>query len=755
MFKSNKIILGILSSALISGVTTAQAEEAGSVNKKEKEEIEVISVTARKTKEPLQEVPLAISVLSGAFIEQARLTDVNDLLARIPGIGFGQPFKSYTPIAIRGASTQDDSVGVDPNVSIFIDGVAVGSTSAIEFDLLDLERVEVLKGPQGTLFGKNTNGGVIHYVTRTPDEFFMAGSSLTMGNHERMEASGYISGELAKDVYGSFSLRTRNSGGYVKNLVTNNTLGQDKVSSGRAKLRFVPTEELDIVIAADYMLDDSYGTPRYYEGPRPSLIDADSPFDGGSFDKVAQDLDGNYDRESFGISATVKYETDIGTFHSITAHRDYEGNLYNFDFDAVNGRTENGRDSTEAFPWQQTVLETFSQEFRLDWTIGENFRATTGLYYSDEHQYRIEELAASGIPGSEAYNGWYETVATQPRAILDQEVDSVSMAIFTDIQFYVTEDLTLSVGGRWSKDEKDSSTTCHQVGPFWCNEVYTAKSNASWSEPSYRFVADYQITDEIMGYASYSRGYKSGGFSNSASGDGSAAEVAPLLAVPYLPEFSDSYEVGLRIQALDRRLTFNPTFFRVEYTDIQFLFNNGVSFISGNIGSGENQGIEADLSFKVTDAFSFWANYTYQDSEYTAGLSYDVPIKGNMLQLTPKNSLTAGFSYVMNFDDGSGLTFSADTVQKSRQFDDATNDILASTVFKDLYNANIEYQINESISVSAWVKNALDKRNAVGTNAGLDALVYSTEELNSGSTGLWRTYTAPRSYGVTLRWEFE
>lgn len=738
----------------------AIAESSQGSSQPETAKLEEVIVTARKREETLQTVPIAINVLSGDFLEHARIEDVQSALIRVPGIGFGQPFKSYTPIAIRGASTQDDSIGVDPNVAIFVDGVNVGSTTSIEFDLLDLERVEVLKGPQGTTFGRNTNGGVINYVTRKPDADFRASINMTLGNDQRVEASGFLNGAISDHVAGSIAVRTRNTGGYVRNLSTGNRLGQDKVSSARGKLLFTPRDGLEVLLAADLMVDGSYGIPRYFEGPRPDNLAPSAKFS-NTFAAVAQDWDGSYDRIGKGGSVTVNYDSSIGTWHSITAIRDFNGKMYNFDFDAVDGRTSDGLDSTEGFAYQNTTLRSISQEVRLDWRIGEKIEVTSGLYYLDEDQYRIEQLAASGLVGS----SWRDPPpdghgpADLPRDILDQTINTKSLGLFSDARFHLTDRTTLSLGARWTHDKKSGSTQCWQVGAFFCADVYKVGYSASWSEPSWRVILDYQANKNIMGYLSVARGYKSGGFSNSASGDGPKAYVAPLLATPYKPEFSTSYEAGLRMQFAENRLTVNPTLFYVDYKDIQFLFlkQNTNSFISGNIGSGKDKGLDLDVDFRATDDLTLWASFDYQDSEYTAGLSYDIPIIGHMLQLTPKRSFTAGFDYKRELGNGRAVSFSGDLVQKSRQYDDATNDPIASTEFKELVNLRLGYAPTERTEVALWVNNLLDKRNALGTNQ-LGYFIYSTAQSAAdpaAAAATQRTYTAPRTFGVTFRWVFK
>lgn len=713
----------------------------------------VIIVTARKKDESLQDVPLAISVFQGERLEKARLDDVSDFLVRVPGVGFGQPFKSFSPVAIRGASTQDDSPGVDPNVAIFVDEVYIGSTTFVEFDLFDLERVEVLKGPQGTLFGRNTNGGVIHYVTREPTDEVRASAAVTVGNFDRIEVAASVSGPLGENVYGSFSGKTRHTGGHTINLATGtrdgefSKLGQESISSARTKLRFLPSEGLDIVLSADISKDTSFGTPRYYSGDR-SVNDTFPLIPDDSLRQVAQDLDGRYDREGWGVSAKVEAETGIGTIHSITAYRDYDGKLFDFDFDALFGRTPDGLQSTEAFPFQRVQLENFSQELRLDWKISDRVTGTSGIYYLNSWQRRDEELEAFGLTGSASQS---DGAFPGPLDVLAQEVRTKSIAAFTDLTIELTDQLSLSGGIRLTKDTKEGSVICGGIGGFFCLGIFTSEFEDSWTEPSWRAILQYDINPDIMLYGSVARGFKSGGFT--ALGSGNDLATAPEdVTIPYEPEFSTSYEIGARTAWANGDVIFNITGFHVEYTDIQFGFldANTFSALADNIGSGKNTGVEIDLSVTPMEGLNFWAAYALQDSEYGGDtLVFGDPVAGNQIQLTPKHSVTAGGSYRAEFDNDGYFELSGEMVQKSRQFDDATNSIDASTKFQDIYNLRAAWGLNENFELSAWINNVLDKRNAVGTN-NLDYFIFSEAEAEEGLTALQRTLTPPRTFGLTF-----
>ena len=464
--------------------------------------------------------------------------------------------------------------------------------------------------------------------------------------------------------------------------------------------------------------------------------------------QVAQDLDGRYDREGWGVSAKIKAETGIGTIHSITAYRDYDGKLFDFDFDAIFGRTPDGTQSTEAFPFQRVQLENFSQELRLDWEIGDRISGTSGIYYLNSWQRRDEELEAFGLTGSSAQT---DGAFPGPLDVLTPIVRTKSIAAFTDLTIELSDQLSLSGGLRLTKDKKSGSLICGGIGGFFCLDTYTSTFSDSWTEPSWRAIVQYDVNPDIMFYSSIARGFKSGGFT--AFGSGNDPATAPTdVTIPYEPEFSTSYEAGARTAWAGGDVIFNITGFHVKYTDIQFAFldPNTFSFVADNIGSGKNTGVEIDLNVTPFDGLNFWAAYAYQDSRYGGEtLVFGDPVAGNQIQLTPKHSFTAGGSYRTEFDNGGYFELSGDMVQKSRQYDDATNDINASTKFQDIYNLRAAYGLNEHFELSAWVNNLLDKRNALGTN-NLDYFIFSDAEAAAGLTALERTLSQPRTFGVTF-----
>ena len=721
--------------------------------------VEEIVVTARKKEESLQEVPLAVSVYEGEYLEDARVDDVSDLLAQIPGVGYGQPFKSFTPLSIRGGSSQDDYPGADPNVALFVDEVYLGTTTTLEFDLLDLERVEVLRGPQGTLFGRNTNGGIIHFVTRDPDEEFRAKGSLTFGNYDRVEVSGLISGQIADGVFGSIAAKSRSTGGYSKNLATGSTLGKEDISSMRGKLRFVPSDATDIVLAGDYMIDNSYGTPQDFLGGQSQLMrDLGIPAVNG-LKEVSQDLDGHYERDSWGVTLRVTHEFGMGEFHSITAYRDYQGEMFDYDFDGVDGKSRNPEHSAEAFPYQNTDVETFTQEFRVDWQPSDKIDVVTGLYHLNQKNRRDEVLNPNGLPNSEA-SAW--TVVTEERA--DQLVKSKSYAVFVDATIDISDQASFFGGYRWTRDEKDGTFFCHVSGGFWCSNEFESDFGDSWEEPTWRVGIDYRLTDDVMVYASYAEGFKSGGFTGAGAGnfDGDGNPTGEeSVKVPYRPEFTESWEIGVRSQWWDNRLTANATYFNVKYKDLQYLLLNaaggGFQFNAGNIGFADNDGLETEFSLQVTENFDLWANYTHQSGKYGGGASNygGDSFDGNPLKLTPKHSFVMGGSYEQPLANGGSLRFSGDWTEKSRQYFAEESGPDDSEKFAGLVNLQVTYAgPSERLELSVWVRNLLDKRDKLGFWDDFFQwwLRYESEIDYTVDVG---TFSVPRYFGVTATWSFK
>lgn len=744
-------IAGVCTSVLHPTLAQAQTEPESDLA------IQEVTVTARKREESLQSVPIAMNVLDSTALKAARIDDVQDVVTRIPGAGINQPYKNHTVIAIRGASTQDDNPGVDQSVNTFVDGVYIGTIAAVEFDLLDLERVEVLRGPQGTLFGRNTTGGAINFITRDPDENFRLNGSLTLGNYDQQEISASVSGELRPGkVFGSLAGKTRDSAGYVRNVFTGNMLGQDDQTSARGKLRFTPGERWDIVLSGDVSYDRTYGIPRYYVGDFPQSLTAQGIVLPTRDDETLQDRDGNYDRKIYGIAGVVKVDTDIGGVTSITSYREHRGRMNQWDGDATPAKSIDGEHGAATIS-QFSLLETFSQEVRLDTKIGERFDVISGLYYLDQSATRNERMELGGAAGSFIA----EILMPNTTEASGQVIDTSSVAAFFDGTMRITQRFSLSAGFRWTDEEKSGTQYCLSPGLI-CGGGYDTDGDGvrgpgdgtapwlvnvgkSWSEPTWRVTGSFQATQDAMFYAGVSKGFKSGGFF--------LPEFPQFAGQPYDPEFALSYELGMKSEWLNRRLRVNATAFFVKYDDLQFLRFVETGYLSGNIGAAENKGLELELTAVPFRNANVWMDYVYQDSEYTDGtIVSGSDFTGNQIQLTPKNSLTLGGTYELPLGEMGALRFTASMVQKSRQFDNASNILAQSTEFKDLYNARISFvSATGRWEASLWGNNLADKRNRVGAN-NLLSYLRTPAEGAAGYRSNQLTLTPPRMYGVTFTW---
>lgn len=731
-------------------VAPAYAQSAPDKSKDYASSSSEIIVTARKRQESVQDVPISINVMTKDFVRESRIESIKEVLTRIPGVNFTQAFSGFTVIAMRGSSTQDDYPGSDPSVNVFIDEVYVGTTVS-DFDLLDLERVEVLKGPQGTLFGRNTTGGLIHYVTRDPSEDFRATGFVSGGNHGLIEGGGTINGKIADDFSGSLAVKARKTSGYQRNIFTGRKRGQEGLVSARGKLRYSPSEDLNVVATLDRQLTDDFGYPRVLLAEKPDSFPADVPWATGP--KVASnDLDGSTERSIWGGSLKVEANTGIGQLHSITAYRRTRNVMRDWDGDGVALRNPNPNYTGDGITKQDGRVKSFSQELRLDWKVGNVLDVVSGVYYLDQTYSRFEEFQLGGSAGTASVPADPDEAAEVAFEASGQSVTTKSIAVFTDMTLNLTDQFSVSGGIRYTRDKKTGYSYCADPG-YICGAVFTPAEGSfskTWSEPTWRLIATYKPTPDLMFYASQSRGFKSGGFSQADS---------PLAAKSFFnPEYVDSTEIGTKMELFDRRLTFNLTGFYAKTKDIQFLLYDGVArFFSGNLGGGRNTGIELEVKARPTRELSLWVNYVYQDSKYTDGAgNFGDDWTGNRLQLTPVHSLLAGFTYDKELANGGRIKLSSDFTYKSRSYEDGSNSREASTVYNSIVNARLAYSPpGDHFEIAGWVNNITNERNRLSTlNGFLSGYIANQAELDAGYNAVQVLLTKPRTYGVTLSFKY-
>ena len=574
--------------------------------------LEEVTVTARKREESMQDTPISITTFGEQDMEEANMIDLRDIGKYTPGMSFtsyGMGSSEAGAIFIRGVGQSDHMVTTDPGVGLYIDGVYMGRNQGAALDLIDLERVEVLRGPQGTLFGKNTIGGAVSVVSRKPTGENGGRLGLTVGEKNRVNVEATV--ELAFNEQLSFrgSLQSKQRDGVGKQVFTGDESGDENSLGGRGQLYWQgDAAEVSVVVdftrarqaAAPHTLyahgsflgistcytdtgDASAGLGRYVPCPAGTRVD---PFDNYSLN----DLD--TEQDLFGISATWSWDlSDLLQVKSIASYRDMEY-LGSLEFD--------GAPITLLHYLESGESDQFSWEFQLS---GQNAAETlnwiTGLHYFTEEGYNLQD-------DDVFFN-------------LDQrrsDVETSSYAAFGQVAVSFTPNLSLTGGLRYTKESKDYKVFYRRIRGADLPDgtaflIPLTRLDDSWNAVSGTISLDYDINEALMLYATYSRGFRSGGFN--------ARPAAPVNVNRYDPEYLDMYEVGLKLETGQVRGSF--ALYSSNYEDYQAQVNaldaDTAAFVTRTLNAAEAEinGVELDITILFSDYFQLVGSYAYTDAE--------------------------------------------------------------------------------------------------------------------------------------------
>jgi iron complex outermembrane receptor protein len=626
----------------------------------------------------------------------------------IGGLGGG----SQQNYGIRGVVDFSRNVGVDSRMGIYIDGVYQGRSFSADQPLLGLETVEILRGPQGTLFGKNTVSGAINLVTKQPGEETEGEFQAEYGNEGYARGSAYLSGKLADRFYASGSVAYDENDGYYKNLTLNKDTGDYDRTSWRTKLRYLPTDDLEITLSgdgSDYSSNDVVATQR-----------TDKPF------TTVQNFESNDSVEFWGSALTVNYNIDDYTLTSISAYRDGEYKIqHDDDLTPLDIQTTYfGEDTTQ-----------FSQELRLVSPKTENYDWVAGVYYFDGEQKAAnracfgEDLFNVLIPGLAPFAAALKGCGTVPT-----KVTSETYAAYAHGNYRFNEQWELTAGLRYTKEEKDVrwEQSNEPADPATAAALEAVTGIPLTQSPGVLFGAinydqlrddlseddlsptigiNYFPADDVMVYAKYARGFKSGGFNAEFMTDG-------LEYFEYGDETVDTYELGIKSTWMEDTLRLNATAFVSEFDDyqvFQFLTNSqGATTLQlTNAADATSQGVELEAVYVPTDRLKLTLNTTYLDATYGtfANPDPDEPdFDNNDLPYAPELKVYAGIQYIQPLGDMGDLTFNLDYTYTDDQFSDPSNSQVDSIDSYNLWNARLAWTPTDGgWELAAWGKNLSDE----------------------------------------------
>ncbi|HTG63648.1 MAG TPA: TonB-dependent receptor [Sphingomicrobium sp.] len=709
-----------------------------------------IVVTARRTEETLQRVPASISAFNERALDRIQATDPTGLQGAVPNLNIvqGRGSSNAMNIYIRGIGQPDALQTFDPAVGVYVDDVYLSRIRGTQLDLLDLERVEVLRGPQGTLYGKNTIGGALKFVTRKPGQQFRATGSVAIGSYDQFEVKGSASGPVSETLAAGFAVMRAKRDGFVEDAADDREYNDKDTVAGRAALAFTPSSTVRIDLSADYAHDDAklnVGQPlnslTYLIGGGVLLALPSNP-DPDDYDfkgRTTPGLPNSTKMTHWGLAGTAAIDlTEALTLKSITAFRKLKTDDY-VDIDATEkevGDVFVGVDQKQ-----------LSQELQLALTAG-RLTGVAGLYYLKENIDSHQEAYADDLIGPLLGNPTFLRT-------IDDKLETTSYAAYANASFEITPELRLSAGARYTHEKKDyfrttstfsSSPLLTSVTPF----LFDVKDH--WNDFSPMASLDYQFSPNVMVYARFAKGFKSGGF------NGRANSVAER--TQYEPEKVTSYEIGLRSTIADQ-LRFNLTGFYNDYKDFQArVAGTGLDPVTDlpspvlsviNAGKLQIKGVELETAWTPLKEVLVDAQIGYLDADYKEFDDGRFPNGSRAFQtpaFAPKWTMRFGAQYSFDLGGSGSITLGGQTRYKSNTALAVDNTIIGTTTKIDglfqpgywLHDARIVWEdAAKHFSVGLYGNNLADKR-------------YKTDGQEFSSIGSIRTvyYGAPRTFTVRL-----
>ena len=780
--------ISALSAALLAANTGLAQEEAYSG-------LEEILVTAQKRTATLQDTPVAVSVVSGELLKQKSLDDIQEMELAVPSLNVTQKqSSSQQTFALRGLGTSGNNPGLEPSVGVFIDGVYRSRAASAIDDFIAVERVEVLRGPQSSVYGKNTPAGVISIVTKKPQREFGADFEQSFGSYNSKITRGSITGPISDTVSYRVSGNRNTRDGFIDNIQE----GRDAVNDRdryalRGQLLIEPSDELTIRVIADTssINEDCCGAPFYYNDPgnaaTTTALGATILPDDIYARKIKFDSDMETDQKQSGYSVQLDWEAESYSFTSLTAFRDFEEtNDIDADFIDIelSGVLQNSADR-----------QVFTQEFRLQSTGENKFDWLMGYYYYDADQVTggNNRLGAFARPFFDSRIGGIvslvESLAGAPTGSYigsgtgrTSEFDllTTSHSVFGKLDWHINDKLTASVGARWSTEDKEIDARITTEAPYSAYDFSDPTSSPvvaalaginpafpvfagyvqlfrpvpefsekrSEQEPTGELIVSYEYSDDVSLYASGKRGYKAGGF-NVSSGSGGA---------DFDKELADAWEVGAKIRALDNNLQFNVAAFSQRLRDFQSNAFNGSVFVLTNAGEIQIDGLEFDTLYAPTANLFLSFAGSYLDHQYTsyvggpqivrpAGSTPPLPpvqdLSGKPLSGVADWTLSSSINYVKSFGAIEGFANLAARYRGPRNVLSEQNPIADQGSYVTA-NATVGLRDADGLwTVTLWGKNITDEEYT-------DGLFNSVIQ-----AGSFNAYPGdPRTYGITLRLQY-
>ncbi|NIB38864.1 TonB-dependent receptor [Pseudomaricurvus alkylphenolicus] len=738
--------------------------------------IEEVVVTAQKRAQSVQDVPIAIDAFSENMVKERGINNASDLAIQTPSLQYGEAVGA-AQLSIRGVGFGLLTGAGENSVAVHRDGLYIANPGAVAILTSGASSIEVLKGPQGTLWGRNATAGVVNFISAAPEEEISGSLEAGIGNYGAKEIKAYVNLPMGEKVLTRFDLESSERDGYVDNTTLDKEMLGHERTTLRATIDVDATDNLSARIRLFHGDVDIDG-PLYDPIDSPALALLNSPtqlvrpgnYDTGPY-KTATNTDTQQEDKLTGGSIRLDYDiNDSISLASITGYVDFERTVDDLGHD--------GSDITMFTLQRQVSDETVSQEFNLsgehnglNWLLGSFFMKQDIMVNSAPVEMdgtaQIAQVAANLIgpevaPGSNTY-----FVLNDLSLFSDEEVES--LALFADATYEINDSWRVFGGIRWMQEERNHTFTDLYSGTLWvpsgavppaappyfvdtgipvldnpglCNNQ---KSQQEVTETTGRLGLQWDATEDTMLYTQISNGFKSGGHSTSACND------------DFEPETLQAFEVGVKANLWDGKARVNAAIFAYDYSDLQVEEVVGAAAVVNN-ADAEILGAEMDALIYLSETFEVNFGLTLLDTEYTEFKNVDLindptyteqDLSGNPLLRSPEWAATAGAQYTLDLDNGGSITFRADLSLSDsyqlREFDHAYDEQDSYT----LVNAFVTYRSpNEDWTITAWGKNLTDEEIMLSL---LNGNSLSSPGIQGWANAVW---AEPTTYGAKVEYRF-
>jgi iron complex outermembrane receptor protein len=662
-----------------------------------------IVVTAQKRSENIQNVPISITAVTGRTLKEAGVTSFHDLATIAPSFTSHEWGDSRTSLmTMRGVASQEANPGEQSSIGVFLDGVFLSRTGmGSSQDLLDVERVEVLRGPQGTLFGMNTAAGLIDVITRQPSLTHADGyGELVYGSYNDFEARATVSGPIIADTLGaSLSGYDVSHDGYTYDPVIHDHVDNERKYGLRAKLRY-ETANFDATFSADYHKETSACCSAIFDKVLPGanifgvpiapLAPAGYPYSR----ETVQDTVNQNPSEGGGVSGELNWRIGGLTLTSLSAFRFWNASPVS-DIDSLPLR------ELDNFIINQRHQQ-FSEELRISSPSGERLEYVAGLFYFYHHSTDYEDLALG--PDAPSF---LIVPGTNGATVISSRVDDTSYAAFAHVDYHWTDQLTTSAGVRYTQEPQTADFT-QTSNNFAYPTLGTTDQSRNDGQATWMADVSYKWSPDVTTYVSVARGFKPGGFD--------LTRLADLDKFQFNPETNTNYEVGLKSLLFDRRLSIEAAAFYTDYQNFQAQAFDGVNIITTNAGAFVSKGVEAQLTARPIDGLTLTAAGSYTDARYTRfpngqclpGVAGVCNLAGKRLSLAPQATFNAAAEYRRPISAGWDGYARLDYSYTGGVYFSQSLDPNSFQPAYSLVNARIGVESDKRLSIELFVRNLTD-----------------------------------------------